>query len=310
MVLLWSLFACSPPPPAPEGLDASTSYMVQHFYDDDAMFQAGVQGFMAWYEAEGYELVGVGNDTDDTDSFTVGDLSDENVAHLPLEWELLLDGAEDTWGPRDMSMAKGVVSLAEMECDWIETEDYLVRPDQDAVFNGDWESYERTYLNDRDTFQAASVSGEFDEIEVALDPFADDFDPSTVGRSMLFTVNTADPTKVLTADMQPYELRLDLRHGIYDVGEEQLGAMAILTYNTEAVWDEEGKNALIQSFSIEVNVERPDDKTLRMLAVWAQPYGAGIEPDSALALNYAVGKSLDASIRLSDICSGKESIEE
>lgn len=309
LALTGTLLGCKPPPPAPEGLDASTSYMVENFYASDPLFQAGVQGFMGWYADEGYLLVGQGADGSNTDSYTVGELSDANVTNLPLEWELIV-GEEGLEGPRDMSRAKGVVSLAEMDCDWIETESYLIRPDQDAVFSGDWEGYEREYLTDRDTFQSASAAAEFDPIEADLDPFAADFDASLYERSILFTTNQADPEKVLTADMQPYELRLDLRHGIYEVEDEEIGAMAILTFNKDAVWDEEGKNGLVQSFSIELNVQQENDKTLRMLAVWAEPYGAGLEPDDPLVLNYAVNKSLGASERLSKICSGEETIEE
>ena len=42
-----------------------------------------------------------------------------------------------------------------------------------------------------------------------------------------------------------------------------------------------------------------------MLAVWAEPRGGGIEPDSAIALNFAVNKSLASSERMSGICSGE-----
>jgi hypothetical protein len=310
LALTGTLLGCKPPPPAPEGLDASTSYMVENFYESDPLFQAGVQGFMAWYEAEGYLLVGQGADGSNTDSYTVGELSDANVANLPLSPELLLNGEEEITGPRDMSRAKGVVSLAEMDCDWIETEAYLIRPDQDAVFSGDWDAYEREYLSDKDAFQGASAAAEFDPIDTALDPFSEGFDDSLYEKSILFTKNQADPSKVLFADLDPYELRLDLRHGIYDIDGEDIGAMAILTFNTDAVWDEDGKNGLIQAFSIELNVQQPNDKTLRMLAVWAEPFGAGLEPDDPAVLNYAVNKSLGASESLSKICSGEEEIGE
>ena len=55
-------------------------------------------------------------------------------------------------------------------------------------------------------------------------------------------------------------------------------------------------------------MQRPDDKTLRMLAVWAEPKGGGIEPDSAFALTFAVNKSLAASERLSAVCAGEEEV--
>ena len=307
--MLTLLLACNPPPPAPEGLDDSTSYMVREFYSDDATFQAGVQGFLAWFDEEGHELVGVGADGSNTDSFSVGVLTDEDVARLPLADQVLIDGENDVWEDRDVGAAKGVVSLAEMDCDYLTAEDFLVRPDQDNVFSGDWEGYDRTYVTSQEDFKAASRDGEFDLIETALDPFAGDFDATATARTVLFTSNEADPSQVLFADLQSYELLLDLRHGRYDIDGVDTPAFAILTYNTDAVWDDEGKNGLVQSYSIEINVSTTEDTTLRMLAVWAQPVGGGLEPDDPLVLNYAVNKSLGSSERLSAVCSGEEEVE-
>ena len=64
IVALPLLVGCQPPPPAPEGLDASTSYLVTNFYADDATFQAGVQGFMNWFQEEGFELMDLENTAD------------------------------------------------------------------------------------------------------------------------------------------------------------------------------------------------------------------------------------------------------
>ncbi|MCB9744518.1 MAG: hypothetical protein H6741_10850 [Alphaproteobacteria bacterium] len=300
--------ACSSPPPAPEGLDASTSYLVREFYQDDATFQAGVQGFMGWYAAEGYLLVGEQADSSNTDSFTIGDLSPEDVAHLPLVEEILIDGAEGTIAPRDLSQAKGVVSLAEMECTWQEAEAWLLRSDQNNIFPDDFEGYERSYVTARSTFADASASAEYDPVEAPLEPFAEGFDGEPYARTLLQTVNIVDPSPILFADMVPYEMQLDLRHGLYEVEDEDLGVLAILTFNTDAVWDEEGSNGLVQSYSVEINVQRPNDRTLRMLAVWAQPIGGGLDPDSPLVLNYAVNKSLSASEQLSAVCAGEEEV--
>ncbi|MCB9795559.1 MAG: hypothetical protein H6741_22890 [Alphaproteobacteria bacterium] len=300
--------ACSSPPPAPEGLDASTSYLVREFYQDDATFQAGVQGFMNWYEVEGYLLVGEEATSSNTDSFTIGDLSPDDVAHLPLVPELLIDGAEGTIAPRDLTQAKGVVSLAEMECTWLEAEGWLLRSDQNNIFPNDFDGYDRTYVTGRETFADGSASGEYDPVDEPLMPFAEGFDGGPYARTLLQTVNIVDPSPVLFADMVPYEMQLDLRHGLFEVGEEELGVMAILTFNADAVWDEEGANGLVQSYSVEINVQRPNDRTLRMLAVWAQPMGGGLDPDSPLVLNYAVNKSLSASEQLSAVCAGEEEV--
>ena len=300
--MLLALFACSPPPPAPEGLDAASSYLVREFYSDDATFQAGVQGFMQWFEDEGHELVGEAATTDNTEAFTVGDLTNEDVAHLPLDEELLVDPDTDTWEKRDVGNAAGVVSLAEMDCTWQESEEWLLRADQDTIFTDDWEGYERTYVTSKDAYTGASSSGDYDSIEEALSPFEDGFDTGPYERTLLFTENLVDPSPVLFADMPAYEMNLDFRHGAYEIGDEQLSAFAILTWHPAAVWGDGGENGLLQTYSVEINVERTSGKTLRMLAVWAQPVGAGLEPDDAFVLNYAVNKSLSSSERMSEVC--------
>ncbi len=297
MLLFLSYFACSPPPPAPEGLDAVTSYMVREFYNGDAEFEAGVQGFMNWFNTEGYLLVGESAGDGNTDTFTLNDLETDDVSHLPIE----------DYG-QDLSRAKGVISLAEMNCTWKDAEAYLLRKDQDTVFDGDWETYERTYRSDRTRFEAATSADSFPEIPETVPAFDPDFDLDAVADNMMFTLNRADPTPLLGVDLPPYDLYLDFRHGSYIVDDEEVSVSAIITYMTEGAYDEDGENGLAQSYSVELNISRPNDKTLRALAVWAEPVSNILEPDSAVSLNYAVNKSLASSERISAICGGEETI--
>lgn len=297
-MLLFLLFACKPPPPAPEGLNEVTSYMVREFYSDDATFEAGIQGFMNWYIEEGYEKVGMETSADNTDTFSLDDLQQADIDYLPLE----NDG-------RDLTRAKGVISLEEMACSWKESEAYLLRKDQDSVFSDDWENYERTYLGDRATFEKASENEEFANISETLDPFSESFDHAEWSESVMMTLNQVDPAPLLGIDIPAYEMHLDFRHGVYSVNDEELGVSAIITYSTAGVYDESGNNGLAQSYSIELNIERKDNTTLRTLAVWAEPVSSIIEPDSPLSLNYAVTKSANSSKRISEICSGEIEID-
>lgn len=300
------LTACKPPPEAPQGLDDSTTFVLRNFYADDATFQAGLQGFLEWYETDGIGLTGEAATLDTVDAYTIGDLSPDDLAHLPLVPEILVDPRDGTREPRDLSRAKGVVSLAEMDCDWKTAEALLVRPDQDVVFDGDWEGYDRTYVTSRANFEAATASGDYTRIPETLDPFADGFDAAATEQTLMITTNMVDPTPLLTSNLDSYFMHLDVRHGEFDLGDgDPVSGFAIITYTEDAAWGTGGDNALLQVFSVEVNVARPGDKTLRMLAVWSQPKGAGVDPDSALTLNFAVNKSLDSSERLSDICAGE-----
>ena len=312
VLLTASLAACKPPPPAPESLNEASKYMVRNFYADDATFGAGVQGFMDWYNNEGFELVGQSSTLDTTESFQIADLTTEDVAHLPLDAEIVDDignvddPKDDVYIPRDPTAAAGVISIDEMDCTWVETEQYLIRPDQDAIFNGDWDAYERTYVTPRETFEEASASGQFTRINQPLEPFAEGFDPADYADTLLFTDNMVDPSPVAggLGDIGVYPLDLDMRHGFFEVDGEERGVLSVITYNRAAAWGVAGANGLVQSYSIELNVQLESDTTLRMLAVWAEPRSGIIDPDSAFALNYAVNKSLASSERLSAICDG------
>jgi hypothetical protein len=302
-VLIFAV-GCKKPPPAPKGLDDSANYMMKHFYASDDLFGAGITGFLNWYEDEGEALVGESANLDTVNSYTVGDLARDSVAHLPIDDDILVDPKKDTFEARDITRAKGVVSLALMDCTWTRAEGYLSRPDQDVVFSEDFEGYERDYLSSRKEFEEGSKEADYDPIRQDLLPFDADFDGASYAKTLLMTENVVDPTAVLGANMERFDMNLDLRHGEFDMEGETVGVSAILTYNIEAAWGSAGANALLQSFSIELNVQRPKGKTLRMLTVWAEPKGGGIDPDSALALNFAVNKALSSSERLSSICAG------
>lgn len=305
----WMYFAlflgCTPPPEAPEGLDDSTNYLMEKFYSSDAEFEAGIQGFINWYDTEGAGMTNEDATLETVDAYTVGDLTEAAISHLPIDDEILIDAKEGTIEPRDLSKAKGVVSLAEMACAWSTAEALLVRPDQHEVFNKDFEDYERTYLSSRPVFEEATEALVFDQIEDALTPFDDAFSRDDVARSLLMTENNLDPSAVFGTNLEPYPMNLDLRHGLFTINEEEVGVMAIITYSISAAWGKHESNALLQSFSIEVIIERATEQSLRMLAVWSQPKGGGLEPDSPLALNVAVNKALASSQRISDICEGK-----
>jgi hypothetical protein len=303
--LVLVLAACKPPPPAPEGLDDTTSYMIRNFYTADPEFQAGLQGFMNWFDDEGHTLVGQEANADNTNAFVVHDLTMDDIGYLPMEADLRSDPDRTSTEPRDLSQAKGVVSLAEMDCVWTDAERLIARPDQNEVFDGDFEAYERSYLTDRETWHKAARDLVFDPVDEPLTVFDEGFDLEAYEHTLLRTNNLVDPTAIITANIGEYPMHLDLRHGEYERDGDQFGAMVVMAWIEDAAWGSSGNNALMQSYSLEVDVQRPDDKTLRMLSLWTEPRGTGIDPTSAFTLNYAVNKSLKSSQRMSDICAGK-----
>ena len=284
-----------PPPPAPEGLDESARYMIREFYRDDAFFGAGIEGFMGWYDDEGYLLVGESANAENTDSFTVNDLLQSDIEHLALA---------ELEGGRDVTTAAGVVSLAEMDCSWKESEALLTRADQDTVFDGTWEGYSREYQTSRPNFEGAEAEGDMAAVDIDLERFTDGFDMTPYESSMLLTRNFPDPASLLGVNIPEYEMFLDLRHGYYAINGELTPVLAIMTFTVDETYGPNGENGLRQSYSIEINVARPDDKTLRMLAVWAEPVSNIADPDDPFVLNYAVNTSLAASDRMTEVCTG------
>ena len=193
--ILVAASGCKRPPEAPKGLDASTNYLMKHFYDDDLTFEAGVQGFVDWYDGEGSDLVGEDATLETVDAYTVGDLTADSIAHLPIEDEILVDPKNDTWEKRDISNAKGIVSLAEMDCHWTRAEELLVRKDQHVVFEDDFEGYKRTYVTSRADFEGARKDLDFARVNDPLDPWGPDFDGDATATTLMLTENEVDPPR-------------------------------------------------------------------------------------------------------------------
>ena len=224
---------------------------MREFYSDDRTFGVGLYGILEWLETDGYELIGTEATLENTDTFTIRELEDGDIAHLPLQDE------------RDLSQAKGVVAVMEVPCSWQALEPFLVRADQDVVFADTWDSYTRTYRSERTAFDAARSSEEFPAIESTLSPFVDDFDPSPYAGSLLLTDNQSDPAAVLFVDFPTYPLHVSIRHGRYAYEGEEVEAMVLSSFSSAASWDDGGSSALLQSYSVEVHLAVSAERSLR-----------------------------------------------
>lgn len=318
-----STTACKRPPTAPEGLDASSKYMVRNFFAEDLTFGAGLQGFLDWFRSPEGQAIADGSA--DNTAYEVSTLEKEDVAYLPLNRDKLLaepnaeEGTEGKYVARDLTLAPGVVSVSLMDCDWEGVEELLVRPDQHIVFDKDWEAYERTYVSSRAALQDAASAGEFLAVDEPLtpyttdyeDPLNPDFDIDAWASAVLFTDNLPDPAVApLVGNLPAFPLVLDVRHGLFDLdsdgdGEtEENRVFSILTFTPDAYWGDEGKNGFLQNFSIELNVERSDGQVLRLLSIWNQPDILGVDPTSTPAIAIARNKSDASSQRLKERCEG------
>lgn len=278
---------CKPPPPAPEGLQNSLTYLLREFYSDDEFVGAGLTGFMDWFDADGDSLLGESADMENVGEFSLEPLTDEDVAVLPIE------------GTIDLTLAPGVVALSELSCDWKEVEAYLVRTDQHLVF-GEFETYDRSFVSSREDYEGATGAMAFADVnEPLLDPYAEDFELGELSSSLLFTDNQVS-SKELNITLA-FQLLLNLRHGVYEVQGEEMEAFMVLTWMPERAESEGGDNSMEQSYSLELDLARPGGKTLRLMASWLQI--ESLVPDDMIQV-IGVNKNLDSSARLADICNG------
>ncbi len=285
---------CKPPPPAPEGLQSSLTYLFREFYSDDAMVGAGLTGFMDWFDADGDDLLGQSADMENVGEFTLDYLTEDDVALLPIEGEVTLE------------YAPGVVALSELGCPWKEVESYLVRTDQDIVF-GEFDSYERSFVSSRPVYETATDDSAFATVDEALvEPYGDGFALEELESSFLFTDNQTSSTEVgVTMDFQ---LLLNMRHGEFEVQGEPTEALLILTWMPQRAESDNGNNSMEQSYSLEIDVARPGDKTLRLMASWLQVEGI-FDHDSDTVKVVGVNKNLNSSARLVEICDGSYDLD-
>jgi hypothetical protein len=288
-----SALGCKPPPPAPEGLQSSLTYLFREFYGGDEVIGAGLTGFMDWVDADGDELLGQTADMENVGEFTLDYLMEEDVAALPIEAEV------------ELTYAPGVVALSELACDWKEVERYLVRTDQDLVF-GEFDTYARRFVTSREAFEEATSSGAFVTVE---GPLAEPYAEPSLGEleaSFLLTDNDVSSTELgITMDFQ---LLLNMRHGVYEVQGEEVEALLILTWMPERAEADNERDSIEQSYSIEVDLARPGGKTLRMMASWLQIEGT-FGHDSDVVKVMGVNKNLEGSQRLVEICDGSYDLD-
>jgi len=289
------LVACEAPPEAPQGLNESMRYLIREFYGDDATVGAGMSGLMQWYDDEGHELLALqateGATLDNSDSFTLGDLSPEDVAHLPLDD----DG-------RDVTEAAGLVSLSVLDCPWVDAERVALRTDMDVVLDDIYETYDRTYHTSRPAYEEAAEAGEYAVIDEPLEVFDGAYRGGKTDASLL-RVSDAVSTSRFGVTIY-YDLESDFRHGVYDVGGVPTEVAFQGAWLPHAAPGVDGVNVFEQAYSIEAKIPHADGGTLRIYAVWAYLDSPWISPDDAAYIATTVNEARDAATRISDVCSG------
>lgn len=278
--------ACHRPDPAPEGLDASARFLLREFHSDDETVASGLTGLLQWFDAEGNALVGQTATEETVDGFTLVDLDPADVADLPLED----DG-------RDLANANGAIGLATIACTPAAAESWLVRSDQVAVFDGDFDAYVRDYVSDRATFEGATP----EPVEATIDAANADDRPDALLRTNNDVTISALSTTVSYGQVREF------RHGTFDADGESLPALLALTYVPQASGDE-SNTVLRQNYGLELVLDRGDAESLRIFAVWSHIDSPLIGVDSPIWQTNTVNQTVKSAQRMSDLCTGDAEI--
>jgi hypothetical protein len=274
---------CHRPPETPEGLDQSLRYLFQNLYGTDEEVAAGLDGLLAWYDTEGHELL-------DTSA------NIENIGAFELEPLVALDVSNFTPRPDgNPGDASGVVAVAELPCTWAETEDMLVRPDQDIVFE-DFDFYDRTYVSSRASYDDAREQDLFEAVNTPID------DLTELPDVVLLTENHTAATEVgVTID---FNVNMTARHGRYEVNDEDTRASLFVTWMPERAEAEGGANTMEQSYTFEVDLER-NGETLWVYATWAELNTSLFDSGSTTMMALSAKSSQNTAKRMADICDGE-----
>jgi hypothetical protein len=284
-LLLLSWMACRHLAEAPSGLEDSLHYLYREFYSDDETLAAGLTGLLDWVDADGDELLGERADLENVGAFQLGSLAHDDLLRTPVE------------GDPDPALAGGVVSVASMGCDWKRAEALLVRGDQDVIFEGTWDSYQRDYDTARSEFEAARDA----EIEPVREEILEE-ELLEKPTALLITRNAVQTTELtFTLD---FDLVLHFRHGRWEIQGEEREAFLILGFVPEPSFTDGGKTGIAQSYSIDVNIAQGGE-TLRVFGAWSELVSSILESDSPFILSSGVNKAQDTAERLSEICAGE-----
>ena len=101
-----------------------------------------------------------------------------------------------------------------------------------------------------------------------------------------------------------YQLALQFRHRIFDIGGQPTPASLLLSFVSERAVAEDGNNTIEQTYGIEAHVSLPSGNTLRVVVVWVEVDSVWLEEDSNIVLSRTVNSAQSQSERLSDICTG------
>lgn len=235
MLLALALVGCKAVDPAPADLDGLLRWFWQGYEeaDDETLHQGVVNAF---------DLVDLQALAEDVQDGSLSALSDEDIA---------LVGITD----RTAADAAGMYLLSVFQCDLQTLQPLLYALDQDALYPGTYEAYERTYTSSIEDYASGAASSVDWQVAYTGKYLGSSYDTVTMG---------------------------GLRR-LPDLGEEASPHGEVVlqrTYMPEPAQWESGDKVFDQDYQLEVYVETGAGTLLHLYGMWRHAeYGAGLSTD-------------------------------
>jgi len=256
LVFCLTAASCKRPDPAPTDLDdLAHFFLAQTDLQEHERIVEGAANLLAWYDASG--LAGQG-----PSAGTLTDLAQEEV-----------DAIEElNWAP-DPRPCAGVFAISEISCEFAAVEAMNLEPNQTEVFEGNYESYVRTWESDPGCFEAGTCDA-LDWSSVIEDNF------------------------VFSYEMT-YTMYVRMRRSRDEGGAP--AALLIRSVMTDPAEEDVDFGGFEQSYHIEVYVPRAEG-LLHLYGMWSYGWISGSDPDSDFWPNRYADGLLEFEEQLEGLC--------
>ncbi|MBW2257952.1 MAG: hypothetical protein JRI25_25585 [Deltaproteobacteria bacterium] len=251
------LAACRGVDPAPEDLDALMHYLWERFEEGE--------------DLEIHE--GVVNLHDAVDGATLEDAWDGALTPLTPEQAALV-GVDD----RDPADAPGFVLVHPILCDLDHLDDILAHPDQDELYTGVYDAYQRTWTSDWDAY----ADGEVDILTWDLE-----YEASVLGSSYTGTAKgMLRRVRGIDEEVSPFGTVLLAR-----------------AHMPVPVAFERGNKSMDQDYQLEIYYDRADEEIVHTYGMWREAdFGSGFTSESEVVQRLLLNGLEDWDHTTDDLC--------
>lgn len=256
-LLVLPLVACHSTKPAPADIDGLAHWYWQHYDGTSPVDES--EGADPDVVAATINLDAAlgGGAADAPSSGTLTDLSDEEQALVTID------------PARDVADAAGIYISAIVGCSLDQIERITIDLNQDELYPGSYDTYERTYTSDVDAYLAR---------ETPYLGWESNIDATVIGAS--YHEDVIGGGRYVTDDGST-------EGGFGDAFVSRVSLTAPAVYETEG-------HSFDQDYQIEIYYPLSDNEVIHFYALWRQyDYGSGLDQDSSAAQGVMMGGLFD-----------------